>query len=85
MAKAASLRDSAPPVRMCVFTRMDDAQDGVTPLFMASSYGHEGCAKLLLEAKATIDAVNKVNGSFDATRDVIFDIQTLLNSSSSCQ
>ncbi len=55
-----SLRELAPPVGMRQVTRVDVAQDGATPLFMAAYNGHEGCARLLLEAKAAVDVVTKV-------------------------
>ena len=62
MAEAASLRELAPPVGMRQVTRVDVAQEGATPLIMAAQDGHEGCAKLLLEAKAAVDVVSKVGG-----------------------
>ena len=46
-------------------TRVHVAQDGATPLFMASQDGRECCAKLLLEAKAAVDVVTKVGGPLD--------------------
>ena len=67
MAEAASLRELAPPVGMRQVTRVDMAQDGATPLSMAAQNGHEGCAKLLLEAKAAVDAATNVSGSSAAT------------------
>ena len=36
-------------------------QDGRTPLYSASQQGHEGAVKLLVEAKAAVDAANKVS------------------------
>ena len=48
-------------------TRVEVAQDGATPLFMAAQEGHEGCAKLLLEAKAAVDAAENVSGRSAAT------------------
>ena len=48
-------------------TRVDVAQGGATPLFMAAQNGHEGCAKLLLEAKAAVDAATNVSGRSAAT------------------
>jgi hypothetical protein len=36
-------------------------QDGWTPLYSAAIGGHEGVVKLLLEAKAAVDAANMVN------------------------
>ena len=48
-------------------TRFDVAQNGATPLIMAAENGHEGCAKLLLEAKAAVDAADKVSGRSAAT------------------
>ena len=41
-------------------TRVDVAQDGATPLFVAAQNGHQGCAKLLLDVKAAVDVVTKV-------------------------
>ena len=67
MAEAASLRELAPPVGMRQVTRVDVAQDGATPLFVAAFDGHEGCAKLLLEAKAAVDAARNVSGRSAAT------------------
>ena len=48
-------------------TRVDVAQGGATPLFVAAQNGHEGCAKLLLEAKATVDSAKNVSGRCAAT------------------
>ena len=48
-------------------TRVDIAQTGATPLFMAAQEGHEGCARLLLEAKAAVDAARNVSGRSAAT------------------
>ena len=67
MAEAASLRELAPPVGMRQVTRVDVAQDGATPLYVAAQNGHEGCAKLLLEAKAAVDAATNVSGRCSAT------------------
>ena len=67
MAGAASLRELAPPVGMRQVTRVDVAQDGATPLYVAAQNGHEGCAKLLLEAKAAVDAADNVSGRSAAT------------------
>ena len=53
---------------MSEVTRADVAQTGATPLFLAAENGHEGCAKLLLEAKAAVDAVKNVSGRSAATR-----------------
>ena len=62
-----SLRELAPPVGMRQVTRFDVAQDGATPLYMAAQKSHEGCAKLLLEAKAAVDAATNVSGRCAAT------------------
>ena len=48
-------------------TRFDVAQDGATPLSVAAQEGHEGCAKLLVEAKAAVDAAKNVSGRSAAT------------------
>ena len=63
----ASLRELAPPVGLRQVTCVDVAQDGATPLFVAAQEGHEGCAKLLLEAKAAVDAAMNVSGRGAAT------------------
>ena len=42
-------------------------QNGATPLIVAADLGHEGCAKLLLEAKAAVDAARNVSGRSAAT------------------
>ena len=47
-------------------THVDVAQDGATPL-MAAQNGHEGCVKLLLEAKAAVDVATKVSERCAAT------------------
>ena len=52
---------------MCQVTRVDVAQDGATPLYVAAQKGHEGCAKLLVEAKAAVDAAANVSGRCAAT------------------
>ena len=52
---------------MCQVTRVDVAQYGATPLYVAAFDGHEGCAKLLLEAKAAVDAARNVSGRSAAT------------------
>ena len=67
MAEAASLRELAPPVGMRQVTCIDVAQDGATPLFVAAHKGHEGCARLLLEAKAVVDAAMNVSRRCAAT------------------
>ena len=67
VAVASALRELAPSVAMRFFTRVDVAQNGATPLFVMAQEGHEGCAKLLLEAKAAVDAANKVSGRSAAT------------------
>jgi len=67
VAEAASLRELAPPVGMRQVTRVDVAQTGATPLFVAAQNGHEGCAKLLLGAKAAVDAARNVSGRCAAT------------------
>ena len=67
MAGAASLRELAPPVEMRQVTRVDVAQTGATALFIAAENGHEGCARLLVEAKAAVDAARNVSGRSAAT------------------
>ena len=37
------------------------AQDGTTPLHMASTYARDSIARLLVQSKAAIDAVNPVS------------------------
>ena len=48
-------------------TRVDVTQTGFTPLYVAAQEGHEGCAKLLVEAKAAVDAARDVSGRSAAT------------------
>ena len=48
-------------------TRVEVSQTGATPLFIAAHNGHEGCAKLLVEAKAAVDAATNVSGRCAAT------------------
>ncbi len=43
------------------------SQDGRTPLFSAAGEGHEGVVKLLLEAKAAVDAADKVRDDAQQT------------------
>ena len=38
-------------------------QNGLTPLVLAASHGHEAVVRLLLDSKATIDTADKVSGS----------------------
>ena len=41
---------------MVIRLHVDVGQDGATQLFKAVQNGHEDCAKLLLHAKASVDA-----------------------------
>ena len=41
---------------------VDFAQGGMTPLYSAAFYGHEGVVRLLLDSKAAVDTADKVGG-----------------------
>ena len=40
---------------------LDSVQNGVSPLYTASFYGHQKCVQLLLEAGAIVDVQKEVS------------------------
>ena len=68
VSEAARFLELVTSVGMSEMTFVDISQTGSTPLFMAAQDGHEGCVKLLLDAKAAADAARNVSGSSIAQR-----------------
>ena len=50
------------PNELVASLEVDVEQMGYTPLIIAAEKGHEGCAKLLLDAKAAVNAATIVSG-----------------------